>query len=71
MMLLVGVFDMLKVVFEKYLVWVNGFDALLVMEMVERRVTGRRKNDIVIEQLRYFNDQSRRIGSVLIIIFSR
>jgi len=41
---------------------VNGWiDALLVIEIVERRVTGRWKNDIVIEQLGYFNGQSCRM----------
>lgn len=51
---------MLKVVFEKYLAWANGWiDALLVVEIVESRVIGKRKNDILIEQLNCFDGQSR------------
>ena len=53
---------MLKVVFEKYLAWANGWmDALLVVEIVEKRVIGKRKNDILIEQLKRFDGQSLRI----------
>jgi len=53
---------MLIVVFEKYLAWANGWiAALLVVEIVERRVIGKRKKDILIEQLKCFDDQSRRI----------
>jgi hypothetical protein len=62
MVLLIGLLDMFKAVFEKYLAWANGWiDALLVAEIVERRATGRRKNDILIEQLRCFNGQCCRI----------
>jgi hypothetical protein len=44
------------------LAWANGWiDALLVAEIVERRATGRRKNDILVEQLECFDGQSRRI----------
>ena len=52
---------MVNVVFEKNLAWANGWiDALLVVEIVERRVVGKRKNDILIEQLKCFDIQSRR-----------
>lgn len=62
MVLLVGVLAMLKVVFEKYLAWANGWmDALWVAEIVGRRATGKRKNDILVEQLKYFDGQTRRI----------
>jgi hypothetical protein len=44
MMLLADVLDMMKVVCEKYLVSLNDWiDDLLVIEMVERRVTEERK----------------------------
>ena len=52
---------MVNVVFEKNLAWANGWiDALLVVEIVERRVIGKRKNYILIEQLKCFDIQSRR-----------
>jgi hypothetical protein len=54
MMLLVGVLAILKVVCEKYLALVNGCgDDLLVTEV--RRVADRRKNDMLMDDLRYFN----------------
>jgi hypothetical protein len=44
------------------LAWANGWvEALLVAEIVERRAIGRRKNDILVEQLKCFDSQSRRI----------
>lgn len=52
---------MVRLVFEKNLAWANGWiDALLVVEIVERRVIGKRKNDILIEQLKCFDIKSRR-----------
>ena len=43
-------------------VYANGWiDALLVVEIVEKRVIGKRKNDILIEQLKCFDGQSLRI----------
>jgi hypothetical protein len=48
---------MLKVVCEKYLAFVNGWvDALLVIEV--RRVADRRKNDILMDDWRYFYELS-------------
>jgi hypothetical protein len=48
---------MLKVVCEKYWAFVNGWvDALLVIEV--RRVADRRKNDILMDDWRYFYELS-------------
>jgi hypothetical protein len=57
-MLLADVLDMMKVVCEKYLVSLNDWiDDLLVIEMVERRVTEERKKYIKINDSRCFNGQ--------------
>jgi hypothetical protein len=62
-MLLVGVFwAIFKDVVENWLNWLRRWiDALLVMEMVESRVAGRRRKDMFKDVfLKYFLDQSSR-----------
>ena len=64
MMLLVGVLAAILV--DEVVNWlkrVRGWiDALLMVEIVERRVIGRRRKDMFKDVLCYFLDQSLRVG---------